>query len=403
MGMGGGMPDLGALQQQLMQNPQMMQQMMASPMFQQLTANPDLVRTMMQSNPAIQDLIRRNPEVGHVLNDPELLRQSLDAARNPALQQELLRQQDRALSNVEAMPGGLNLLSRMYTDVQEPLLDAAAQQMQGLAGAPAAAPENPFAALLNPSAPNTQPLPSPWAPPAPAPAVAPAAARSAGGLGGGMGMGAGFGGMPPGMGGMGLPPGMTLEMMQQMLASPAVQQSMRDLAANPEHLRAMFAMHPMMSDPGVRAQMEPLLANPAMLQQMMDPATLQALIQLQGAMGGMGGMPGMAGTGGGVGASTGSGSGGSTAPASSSSSSGAPAGGVPGMPFGFPFMPFGFPPAAAAPAAAPAAPAQPPAEGFAAQLVQLREMGFYDEAENIQVLLAVNGNVSAAIERLLQG
>ena len=49
------------------------------------------------------------------------------------------------------MPGGFNLLSRMYTDVQQPLLDA----VDGVAGAaPAApapaAPANPFASLVNP-------------------------------------------------------------------------------------------------------------------------------------------------------------------------------------------------------------------------------------------------------------
>lgn len=43
----------------------------------------------------------------------------------------------------------------------------------------------------------------------------------------------------------------------------------------------------------------------------------------------------------------------------------------------------------------------PPNVRFASQLAQLREMGFYDEAENIQALLATGGNVNAAIERLL--
>lgn len=43
----------------------------------------------------------------------------------------------------------------------------------------------------------------------------------------------------------------------------------------------------------------------------------------------------------------------------------------------------------------------PPEERYATQLQQLQEMGFYDRAENIRALLATNGNVNAAVERLL--
>ena len=39
---------------------------------------------------------------------------------------------------------------------------------------------------------------------------------------------------------------------------------------------------------------------------------------------------------------------------------------------------------------------------YASQLHQLKDMGFFDEAQNIRVLQATQGNVSAAIERLLQ-
>ena len=53
-------------------------------------------------------------------------------------------------------------------------------------------------------------------------------------------------------------------------------------------------------------------------------------------------------------------------------------------------------------AGAPAAPAVPPAERFASQLQQLGAMGFTDEVRNLQVLAQAGGNVSAAVERLLQ-
>lgn len=78
--------------------------------------------------------------------------------------QEMMRNQDRALSNLESIPGGYNALRRMYTDIQEPILNAAQEQFGG----------NPFASLVsNASAggnnqpsrtENRDPLPNPWAP-----------------------------------------------------------------------------------------------------------------------------------------------------------------------------------------------------------------------------------------------
>merc|ERR1712146_188849 len=44
-----------------------------------------------------------------------------------------------------------------------------------------------------------------------------------------------------------------------------------------------------------------------------------------------------------------------------------------------------------------------PAVRFASQIVQLHEMGFSDDARNIQALTQSQGNVNAAVERLLGG
>lgn len=40
-----------------------------------------------------------------MLNNPDLLRQTMEMARNPSMLQELMRTQDRALSNLESIPG----------------------------------------------------------------------------------------------------------------------------------------------------------------------------------------------------------------------------------------------------------------------------------------------------------
>lgn len=49
------------------------------------------------------------------------------------MMQEMMRNQDRALSNLESIPGGYNALRRMYTDIQEPMLSAAQEQVITLA------------------------------------------------------------------------------------------------------------------------------------------------------------------------------------------------------------------------------------------------------------------------------
>lgn len=57
------------------------------------------------ANPQMQQLIQRNPEISHMLNNPDIMRQTLELARNPAMMQEMMRNQDRALSNLESIPG----------------------------------------------------------------------------------------------------------------------------------------------------------------------------------------------------------------------------------------------------------------------------------------------------------
>lgn len=152
------------MQRQLMSNPEMMVQIMENPFVQSMLSNPDLMRQLIMANPQMQQLIQRNPEISHMLNNPDIMRQTLELARNPAMMQEMMRNQDRALSNLESIPGGYNALRRMYTDIQEPMLSAAQEQFGG----------NPFASLVSNTSSgegsqpsrteNRDPLPNPWAP-----------------------------------------------------------------------------------------------------------------------------------------------------------------------------------------------------------------------------------------------
>lgn len=76
-GMGGlgGMGGMGAMnpmamQQHLMQNPEMMRNVMQSPMVQSMMNNPELMQQLITSNPQIQAMVDSNPQLAHILNDP---------------------------------------------------------------------------------------------------------------------------------------------------------------------------------------------------------------------------------------------------------------------------------------------------------------------------------------------
>ncbi|XP_049636237.1 ubiquilin-3-like [Suncus etruscus] len=141
--------------------PEFVAQIIEDPFIQGLLSNTSLMRQLVLDNPHMQQLIQNNPEIGHILNNPEIMRQTLEFLRNPSMMQEMMRSQDRALSNLESIPGGYNVLRTMYTDIMDPMLNAVQEQFGG----------NPFATITanntsnnrQPSrTENCDPLPNPW-------------------------------------------------------------------------------------------------------------------------------------------------------------------------------------------------------------------------------------------------
>jgi ubiquilin len=148
-GAAGGMPNIQQMQQQMMNNPQMMRDVMNTPAMQSLMQNPELIRNVIMNNPQLREVIERNPEIGHVLNDPQVFRQTMEVARNPELMREMMRTTDRAMSNMESHPEGFNMLRRMYQNVQEPLMDATSGSAQAAFGdGDSTGGDNPFASLF---------------------------------------------------------------------------------------------------------------------------------------------------------------------------------------------------------------------------------------------------------------
>ncbi|PIN25755.1 Ubiquitin-like protein, partial [Handroanthus impetiginosus] len=367
---GVGLPELEQVQQQLTQDPSMMRDIMNLPAIQSLMNNPEIMRSLIMSNPQMREIIDRNPELGHILNDPSILRQTLEAARNPELMREMMRNTDRAMSNIESSPEGFNMLRRMYENVQEPFLNATTAG----GGATTDAGSNPFAALLGnlggaqtrdgadsstaapetgTTVPNTNPLPNPWS-----------------NTGGSQTNNASRtnptseGRLPSiaGLGGLGLP---ELERMgmpdtssfSQLLQNPAVTQMMQSLLSNPQYMDQMLGLNPQLrSMLDMNPQLREMMQNPEILRELTSPETMQQMLALQQQL--------------------------SQITRPQSTQGGAQTGqGTQGNP-GLDLLMNMFGGLGAGSFAVPNTPDVPPEELYANQLSQLQEMGFFDTQEN---------------------
>uniref|UniRef100_A0A8C1A2Y0 Ubiquilin-4 n=1 Tax=Cyprinus carpio carpio TaxID=630221 RepID=A0A8C1A2Y0_CYPCA len=245
------------MQRQLMSNPEMLSQIMENPLVQSMMSNPDLMRQMIVANPQMQQLMERNPEISHMLNNPELMRQTMELARNPAMMQEMMRNQDRALSNLESIPGGYNALRRMYTDIQEPMFSAAREQFGN----------NPFSALggntdnsgVQPSrTENREPLPNPWGPPDASAATTTTASGTATTTSSTTSSTTPSVSNPLGISSSSLGNG--------MFNSPGMQSLMQQISENPQ------LMQNMLSAPYMRTMMQSLAQNPDIASQVARPS-----------------------------------------------------------------------------------------------------------------------------------
>lgn len=153
---------LAQFQQHLVRNPDVMEHMLNTPYMQSLLANPDALRTLINMNPQMRQLLETNPELNHLINDPQFMQQSMEAFRNPAMMRELMRNTDRAMSNIESIPGGFGALRRLYNEVQAPLWEASVEGSGSYNKATADAIKSKYDSNSGSTGPNSEPMPNPW-------------------------------------------------------------------------------------------------------------------------------------------------------------------------------------------------------------------------------------------------
>ncbi|KAF2885716.1 hypothetical protein ILUMI_20489 [Ignelater luminosus] len=392
------------MQSELLGNPDLLRQVLDNPLVQRLMNDPENMRTLITSNPQMQELIERNPEINHMLNNPELLRQTMELARNPSMLQELMRSHDRAISNLESIPGGYNALQRMYRDIQEPMLNAASEQFS----------RNPFAGLVenNSSAGNPQqgtenrdPLPNPWSSQQRGsggePNAAPTRPRS-GGLNN------------PNMASLLQQMSENPQLVQNMLSAPYTQSMLQALAADPNIANTILAHNPLLSgNPALQQQLRSMMPqflqqmqNPEIQNLMTNPQALNALLQIQqgvetlrqtvpNVMNTLGMFPPTTTTTTSDAAATTNTT--TTSPASANTTTTTTAPSQPNANDSF----SEFMARMVAGLAVQQDTTLPPEQRYRDQLEQLAAMGFVNREANLQALIATFGDINAAVERLL--
>ncbi|WJX88326.1 hypothetical protein P8452_70429 [Trifolium repens] len=379
---GEGFPDLEQMQQPFISNPNLMREMMNSPAMQNLVSNPEIVRNLIMNNPQMQELMDRNPELAHILNDPSTLRQTLEATRNPEIMREMMRNTDRAMSNIESSPEGFNMLRRMYENVQEPFLNATTMAA-GNTGISATRDQstNPSTTSSETTAgspiPNANPLPNPWSSTGTGVPQTNTRRSTTGGdarqqpptgLGG-----LGLPGLEGMLGGSGMP---DPALLTQMMQNPAISQMMQSMLSNPQTLSQILgaANTEQRGMPDLNS-LRDVMQNPEFLRLFSSPETLQQLMSFQQAL---------------------------LSQQQSGRESGQTGGGTgPFNNMGLEMLSSMFGGLGAGSLAVPNISNEPPEQLYATQLTQLQEMGFFDTQENIRALIATSGNVHAAVERLL--
>lgn len=333
---------LNSMQSEMMQNPELFSRLLDNPMITSLLSDPNVINEIFQTNPQMRAIMENNPEIASIMRDPNNLRQAMDMFRNPAAMQEMTRNHDRALRNLESMPGGFNHLARMHQDVIAPMEEAGAANnpfasLTGANNRTAATEGNNSANNANSNAENTN---------------------------------------EPGAEGNN-----ANRNSQNPFQIPGMSQGLQDamrthIASNPDLMRNLLTTQmgaEAANDPRIGTVASEMLGNPAVMAAMAKPEVQQAMVKIQEGM----------------------------AVINTEAPELARAMGIPSTMgnlrnFGMPGMP------ASTMNANPSVPTRSPEDTYRVQLEQLNAMGFNNRQLNIRALQLNRGQVEAAVNWLFE-
>lgn len=149
------------------QNPAQMWEFMRndplfSQMVEQILTDSNFLDMIVNSSPEQKATVEQNPELRRMFQDPQMLRTYIETARNPALMREQMAQNERAMANIQSMPGGYQALASVFNNVLSPQEDAVRDTVTRETTSTGTSTIDNID-TKNTDAPNSAPIPNPWA------------------------------------------------------------------------------------------------------------------------------------------------------------------------------------------------------------------------------------------------
>jgi hypothetical protein len=116
--------------------------------------NPELLKSLITSNPQVKAMMEKSSQFREALSDPGILKEMLKMSTNPAYYKEAMRNADRAMAQLENVPQGFQMLRQLHEQVREPALQSSASKV-------------PIRSIISSTVSaklQTAPLPNPWSP-----------------------------------------------------------------------------------------------------------------------------------------------------------------------------------------------------------------------------------------------
>lgn len=154
-------------------------------MVDALADNPAFMESLLGTNPVMEKMKKKSPEVARMLKDPDTLRTILKASIDPQRRREMERNAELQLAHISAMPGGQQMVNHYMDQIEADDEETDAQRQLRIGTSTAEVSDD----LTHPDPTkeaNNDPLPNPWAA-APNAVPASAAGPFGGGFDGGLG------------------------------------------------------------------------------------------------------------------------------------------------------------------------------------------------------------------------
>ena len=98
--------------------------MLKTPEMKEMLFQPKIVEQLLMQDPRVRSMIKKNPEIEKMFQNPESMKEMMEMMTNPDYQKHMQNSMDRALINLNAVPGGFDAMKHVY-HLQKPLFEEA--------------------------------------------------------------------------------------------------------------------------------------------------------------------------------------------------------------------------------------------------------------------------------------